>query len=518
MAKLQCEICGGGSLLKQGDVWVCRDCGSQYTAEDVRRMFQSAGGAPALSPEDPPTEVKVPKDETVTVAQAESEAVRVQASDFTIVAGTLTRYNGSKLDVVIPDGVITIGERCFFGMSNLRSVTIPGSVQTIGEAAFRNCSELTDLTLSEGLKKICASAFEGCANLTEVALPESVEWILSYAFKNCVKLKKLSMGLKTQIDDEYHPMVSEDFKGVCWGCYALRSIVGGSANVHRIYVSVDGPVDVTILDGETEIVEKGFYAGGTAGALMNGRSKLASITIPKTVKKIGASAFDGCMSVKAFSLTDVESVGRRAFSMCKGLSEITFAAGVKIGEEAFSDCTGLREIVIPERATVEKGAFCGCGNLTSVTLPNDMTKINSQVFCLCIALQSINLPSRLTWVGDGAFSACAGLPSDVQKRLNSINKKAIKNDGCYVATCVYGSYDCPEVWTLRRYRDDTLGATWYGRLFIRFYYAVAPTLVKWFGENEGFRAFWRKRLDRKVAALAEQGVEDTPYEDKDWRK
>ena len=204
--------------------------------------------------------------------------------------------------------------------------------------------------------------------------------------------------------------------------------------------------------------------------------------------------------------------------MCKGLSEITFAAGVKIGEEAFSDCTGLREIVIPERATVEKGAFCGCGNLTSVTLPNDMTKINSLVFCLCIALQSINLPSRLTWVGDGAFSACAGLPSDVQKRLNSINKKAIKNDGCYVATCVYGSYDCPEVWTLRRYRDDTLGATWYGRLFIRFYYAVAPTLVKWFGENEGFRAFWRKRLDRKVAALAEQGVEDTPYEDKDWRK
>lgn len=25
--------------------------------------------------------------------------------------------------------------------------------------------------------------------------------------------------------------------------------------------------------------------------------------------------------------------------------------------------------------------------------------------------------------------------------------------GCYVATCVYGSYDCPEVWTLRRFRD-----------------------------------------------------------------
>ena len=28
--------------------------------------------------------------------------------------------------------------------------------------------------------------------------------------------------------------------------------------------------------------------------------------------------------------------------------------------------------------------------------------------------------------------------------------------------CIYGSYDCPEVWTLRRYRDKFLSETWYG--------------------------------------------------------
>ena len=44
--------------------------------------------------------------------------------------------------------------------------------------------------------------------------------------------------------------------------------------------------------------------------------------------------------------------------------------------------------------------------------------------------------------------------------------------GCYVATCVYGSYDCPQVWTLRRYRDYTLVKTWYGRSFIRTYYTI----------------------------------------------
>jgi hypothetical protein len=88
--------------------------------------------------------------------------------------------------------------------------------------------------------------------------------------------------------------------------------------------------------------------------------------------------------------------------------------------------------------------------------------------------------------------------------------------GCYVATCVYGSYDCPEVWTLRRFRDDTLGSTWYGRAFIHTYYAVSPTLVKWFGETNWFKKMWRGTLDRMVHNLRDHGVADTPYEDKHW--
>ena len=88
--------------------------------------------------------------------------------------------------------------------------------------------------------------------------------------------------------------------------------------------------------------------------------------------------------------------------------------------------------------------------------------------------------------------------------------------GCYVATAVYGSYDCPQVWTLRRYRDDTLASTWYGRAFIRTYYAISPTLVKWFGETEWFKKMWKGKLDRMVEELQADGVESTPYEDKKW--
>ena len=88
--------------------------------------------------------------------------------------------------------------------------------------------------------------------------------------------------------------------------------------------------------------------------------------------------------------------------------------------------------------------------------------------------------------------------------------------GCYVATAVYGSYDCPQVWTLRRYRDYTLAETWYGRAFIRTYYAISPTLVKWFGHTEWFKRMWRGKLDRMVADLQAKGVKDTPYEDRNW--
>ena len=88
--------------------------------------------------------------------------------------------------------------------------------------------------------------------------------------------------------------------------------------------------------------------------------------------------------------------------------------------------------------------------------------------------------------------------------------------GCYIATAVYGSYDCPEVWTLRRYRDYTLAETWYGRVFIKLYYTVSPTLVKWFGQTFWFKRLWKGKLDRMVDRLQSTGVESTPYNDRQF--
>ncbi len=87
------------------------------------------------------------------------------------------------------------------------------------------------------------------------------------------------------------------------------------------------------------------------------------------------------------------------------------------------------------------------------------------------------------------------------------------SEGCYIATCVYGSYDCPEVWTLRRFRDNIIATNILGRVFIKTYYAISPTLVKWFGNKTWFKKLWKIPLDKMISSLKSKGVADTPYRD-----
>lgn len=109
-----------------------------------------------------------------------------------------------------------------------------------------------------------------------------------------------------------------------------------------------------------------------------------------------------------------------------------------------------------------------------------------------------------------------GLPED---KTNCIDEDSMTNETkgpCYVATAVYGSYDCPEVWTLRRFRDYSLAESMFGRTFIKIYYAISPTLVKWFGKDPFFKKIFKPILDKFVSKLQNNGVASTPYEDRNW--
>jgi uncharacterized Zn finger protein (UPF0148 family) len=102
----------------------------------------------------------------------------------------------------------------------------------------------------------------------------------------------------------------------------------------------------------------------------------------------------------------------------------------------------------------------------------------------------------------------------IQKVFPNYEEPEFKKSFCYVATSIYGSYDCPEVWTLRRFRDNTLDNTWYGRLFIKAYYGCSPWFVKHYGGSKAFRSMLSLPIAKLVSSLQKKGVESTPYIDK----
>jgi len=103
--------------------------------------------------------------------------------------------------------------------------------------------------------------------------------------------------------------------------------------------------------------------------------------------------------------------------------------------------------------------------------------------------------------------------SSGDKKSNLFSVRYLKDGGCYVATCVYGSYDCPEVWTLRRFRDNELSSSWFGRIFIRIYYAVSPKIVELFGNKKWFNVLWKPIIDKIVCKLRNRGIDSSPYLD-----
>lgn len=281
-----------------------------------------------------------------------------------------------------------------------------------------------------------------------------------------------------------------------------------------------------------------------AGILIKYTGASADAVIPNTVRKIGDESFKELAGLTSVTIPDsVTEIGKSAFSDCTHLTTVTIPNSVTIiGESAFKGCKRLTNITIPNSVKViRRSTFECCESLTNITIPNSITKIGDHAFSYCTELKDITIPESVDCLLKYAFSYCTSLesvtvignptlednpflgcsnlthiyaPEDWKKRNRIKLSTVIGMPHCYVATCVYGSYDCPQVWTLRRYRDHTLAKTWYGRAFIRIYYTISPTIVKWFGKTNWFRKFWRGKLDRMVNNLNAKGVKSTPYQDR----
>ena len=110
-------------------------------------------------------------------------------------------------DVIIEDGITSIGSNAFSGCRRLTDVTIGSSVTSIGTGAFYYCGSLTSVTVPDSVTNIGWFAFSDCSNLTSVTIPDSVTSIGHWAFDNCGSLEDVYYGGSeaqwNQIADEF---------------------------------------------------------------------------------------------------------------------------------------------------------------------------------------------------------------------------------------------------------------------------------------------------------------------------
>ena len=95
-----------------------------------------------------------------------------ETDEFAAGDGVLLRYNGTKKDVTLPEGLHTVGEQSF-DCTAVRSVIIPEGYTEIEDAAFLGCCSLNYVEFPDSLKKIGRHAFSECPYLREVTLPRS---------------------------------------------------------------------------------------------------------------------------------------------------------------------------------------------------------------------------------------------------------------------------------------------------------------------------------------------------------
>ena len=109
---------------------------------------------------------------------------------------TITGYTGSGGDIVIPNGVTTIGKGIFQFNNSITSVVIPDSVTTIGDNAFDQCESLKTVTFGTNsqLTTIGGSAFSFCPMIESISISDSVTSIGKNAFYYCNALSTVYYG------------------------------------------------------------------------------------------------------------------------------------------------------------------------------------------------------------------------------------------------------------------------------------------------------------------------------------
>ena len=263
-------------------------------------------------------------------------------------------------EVILPDTLVRIWDRAFFGCHSLKSIHIPASVTMIHPSAFQECTGLERITVDENnpvyhaegnclIETATGTVIAGCRNSV---IPEdgSVKAISEYAFYKNTTLTEINIPAS----------VTEIPKNGFYGCFSLAYVDGGEGLV-------------VIGDHAFEMC-----------------TELTSFTFSETVKHIGTDAFRNCHSLTEVVLPRVMTyLGCQAFMECPSLIRIELPASVESLCPQVMESSAIITITVPEGYTNLNTMLDSCKSLTTVYLPSTLTKINDMEFIRCYALTDI---------------------------------------------------------------------------------------------------------------------------------
>lgn len=212
------------------------------------------------------------------------------------------------------------------------TLVIQGEVESIGEDVFRGFSFLTKVEINSPIQSIGDNAFCGCDRLESIKIPASVTSLGSYVFHGCDHLEEIrSESLRYPAEDGVLFKVADDRK---------RILVRYPSNRKGKHYTI--PKDVV------EIEEYAFAKS----------RNLVSITIPKTVKRIGCCAFDTCWNLRLIFVSWLrlpKNIDRRIFGFITKPSKILLIVPEE-RKSAYKADQVWKKCMVVERSYPERSA------------------------------------------------------------------------------------------------------------------------------------------------------------------